>query len=98
VTNQIRAQLEEHEGVASMDLGVDAMDVYTPEEQGGDEIPECRVILSVSFFSTFVIPIRHTDIFFGSFFIFIGFANKRLTSRSRRIIFWTILNGICFLL
>jgi chromatin structure-remodeling complex subunit SFH1 len=49
VTNQIRAQLEEHEGVASMDLGVDAMDVYAPEGQGGDEIPECRVILSVSF-------------------------------------------------
>lgn len=48
VTNQIRAQLEEHEGVASMDLGVDgAMDVdETPAN--GEEINECRVVLSVS--------------------------------------------------
>lgn len=45
VTNQIRAQLEEHEGVASMELGLDgAMDV----DADGDEAPECRVILSVS--------------------------------------------------
>jgi chromatin structure-remodeling complex subunit SFH1 len=50
VTNQIKAQLEEHEGIASMDLGVDghtAMNV-DPLVSGGDEIPECRVILSVS--------------------------------------------------
>jgi len=48
VANQIRAQLEEYEGVASMNLGIDgAMDVdATPKN--GDEIPECRVILSVS--------------------------------------------------
>jgi chromatin structure-remodeling complex subunit SFH1 len=47
VTNQIRAQLEEHEGVASMELGIDgAMDVdETPAN--GEEITECRVILSV---------------------------------------------------
>ncbi|KAI6124134.1 hypothetical protein EV401DRAFT_2055998 [Pisolithus croceorrhizus] len=38
VANQIRAQLEEHEGVASLDLGVEGC---------GGEIPECRVILSV---------------------------------------------------
>ncbi|PSR78184.1 hypothetical protein PHLCEN_2v7516 [Hermanssonia centrifuga] len=44
VANQIRAQLEEHEGVASMDLGLDAMDVYANNEE---EIPECRVILSI---------------------------------------------------
>jgi chromatin structure-remodeling complex subunit SFH1 len=47
VANQIRAQLEDHEGVASMDLGVDrAMDL-DPYAEHGDEIPECRVILSV---------------------------------------------------
>ena len=47
VANQIRAQLEDHEGVASMDVGVDhAMDV-DPHLESGDEIPECRVILSV---------------------------------------------------
>ncbi|KAJ8593933.1 SNF5-domain-containing protein [Rhizopogon salebrosus TDB-379] len=47
VANQIRAQLEDHEGVASMDLGVDrAMDL-DPYAEHGDEIPECRVILSI---------------------------------------------------
>ena len=47
IANQIRAQIEEHEGVASMDIGLDgAMDIEaTPAN--GDEIPECRVILSV---------------------------------------------------
>lgn len=49
VTNQIRAQLEEHEGVASMELGLDgALDVEAASVDG-DEIPECRVILSVSY-------------------------------------------------
>lgn len=42
VANQIRAQLEEHEGVAAVDLGLDALELR-PE----DEIPECRVVLSV---------------------------------------------------
>lgn len=48
VANQIRAQLEEHEGVASMELGLDgAVDIdATPTH--GEEIAECRVILSVS--------------------------------------------------
>jgi chromatin structure-remodeling complex subunit SFH1 len=50
VANQIRAQLEEHEGVASLDLGVDDYaHVHADREgEGGEEIPECRVILSVS--------------------------------------------------
>ncbi|EPQ54412.1 SWI-SNF chromatin remodeling complex, Snf5 subunit [Gloeophyllum trabeum ATCC 11539] len=39
VANQIRAQLEDHGDVAAMDLDVD--------EQHADEIPECRVILSI---------------------------------------------------
>jgi chromatin structure-remodeling complex subunit SFH1 len=48
VANQIRAQLEEYEGVASMNLGIDgAMDVDALPKNG-EEIPECRVILSVS--------------------------------------------------
>ena len=45
VANQIRAQLEEHEGVAAMDLGLEA--AALPQDE---EIPECRVILSVSSF------------------------------------------------
>lgn len=44
IANQIRAQIEDHEGVASMDFGMDTMDFYGP---GEDEVPECRVILSV---------------------------------------------------
>ncbi|KAG6885599.1 hypothetical protein C0993_012346 [Termitomyces sp. T159_Od127] len=42
VANQIRAQIEEHEGVASMDLGVDGAPDAPP-----DDAPECRVILSI---------------------------------------------------
>ncbi|KAG5634141.1 hypothetical protein DXG03_006286, partial [Asterophora parasitica] len=46
VANQIRAQIEEHEGVASMDLGIDgALDIGALPVNG-DEIAECRVILS----------------------------------------------------
>lgn len=47
VANQIRAQLEEHEGVASMELGLDgAVDIDAPPTHG-EEIAECRVILSI---------------------------------------------------
>lgn len=48
VTNQIRAQLEEHEGVASMELSVDGAMNVDPAKDVVEEIPECRVILSVS--------------------------------------------------
>lgn len=50
VANQIRAQLEEHEGVASLDLGMDDyIHRHTNREgENVEEIPECRVILSVS--------------------------------------------------
>lgn len=48
VTNQIRAQLEDHEGVASLDLGVDDAAMQIDESGDGEEVPECRVILSVS--------------------------------------------------
>ena len=48
IAAQIRTQLEEHEGVASMDLGMDgALDVDAASPNG-EESPECRVILSVS--------------------------------------------------
>ncbi|KAF4581425.1 Chromatin structure remodeling complex protein sfh1 [Pleurotus pulmonarius] len=46
VTNQIRAQLEDHEGVASMEIGMDgAMEL--DDEGEGEEIPDCRVIVSI---------------------------------------------------
>ncbi|KIM89421.1 hypothetical protein PILCRDRAFT_34523, partial [Piloderma croceum F 1598] len=49
VTNQIRAQLEDHEGVASLDLGVydAAMEVDESGDGAAEEVPECRVILSI---------------------------------------------------
>jgi chromatin structure-remodeling complex subunit SFH1 len=50
VTNQIRAQLEDHEGVASLYLGVNdaAMEIDESGDGTAEEVPECRVILSVS--------------------------------------------------
>jgi chromatin structure-remodeling complex subunit SFH1 len=48
VANQIRAQLEEHESVAALELGSDgAMDVDATLPNA-EELSECRVILSVS--------------------------------------------------
>lgn len=44
MANQIRAQLEEHEGVGSMAIGADA----DGDQEQGEEVPECRVIISVS--------------------------------------------------
>ncbi|KAJ7643778.1 hypothetical protein FB45DRAFT_281880 [Roridomyces roridus] len=41
VTNQIRAQLEEHETIARLEITNDGMD------EVGDEVAECRVILSI---------------------------------------------------
>ncbi|KAK2465715.1 hypothetical protein APHAL10511_002259 [Amanita phalloides] len=47
VANQIRAQLEEHEGVATMEIGLDgALDLDTVPPNG-EEMQECRVILSI---------------------------------------------------
>ncbi|KAH9929155.1 uncharacterized protein B0H18DRAFT_1117520 [Fomitopsis serialis] len=42
---QIRAQLEEHAGVAELDLEVETDD--DDELMEGDEVPECRVVLSI---------------------------------------------------
>ena len=47
IAAQIRAQIEDHEGVASTYLGADA-EITEPEDEGpGEEVNECRVILSV---------------------------------------------------
>ncbi|KAF9562585.1 SNF5-domain-containing protein [Agrocybe pediades] len=47
VAAQIRAQLEDQEGVATMELGQDgALDIDTLPPNG-EELPECRVILSI---------------------------------------------------
>lgn len=43
VAAQIRAQLEDHEGVGNMELAVDG----AADGPAGDEVPECRVILSI---------------------------------------------------
>ena len=48
VANQIRAQIEDHEGVASMYIGADAELAEEEDESPGEEVNECRVILSVS--------------------------------------------------
>lgn len=51
VANQIRAQIEENEGVASIDLG-SGMEGYVAEaavEEVEMDVPECRVILSVRY-------------------------------------------------
>ncbi|KAJ7439236.1 SNF5-domain-containing protein [Mycena latifolia] len=42
VTNQIRAQLEEHEAIARLELNNDGFDA-----PGEEPVPECRVILSI---------------------------------------------------
>ncbi|KAG5634289.1 hypothetical protein H0H81_002527, partial [Sphagnurus paluster] len=47
VANQIRAQIEEHEGVASMDLGIDGAPDIDAVSLSGEENAECRVILSI---------------------------------------------------
>ncbi|KAI0069951.1 SNF5-domain-containing protein [Panus rudis PR-1116 ss-1] len=43
IANQIKAQLEDYEGVAGMDLG----DPYVQYSNSMEEVPECRVILSI---------------------------------------------------
>ncbi|EAU85972.2 snr1 [Coprinopsis cinerea okayama7 len=47
VANQIKAQIEEYQDVASMEIGMDS--ALSPEEMAepGDELPECRVIVSI---------------------------------------------------
>ncbi|KAF5360633.1 hypothetical protein D9756_005002 [Leucocoprinus leucothites] len=47
VAAQIRTQIEEHEGVATMELGQDGAPDLDDLGHNGDELPECRVILSI---------------------------------------------------
>lgn len=47
IAAQIRAQIEDHEGVATTYLGADAEMAEAEDESAGDEVNECRVILSV---------------------------------------------------
>ena len=61
IAAQIRTQLEDHEGVASMELGMDgALDVDAPS-LNGEEAPECRVILSVSHFHRLLCALFRND-------------------------------------
>lgn len=52
VAAQIKTQLEEHEGVANLGLGMDGV-IHADSEinEDGPDIPECRVILGVCPFS-----------------------------------------------
>lgn len=86
IANQIRAQLEEYEGIASMDLG-SGIDGYTDAEANdtGLEVPECRVILSVSC-NCCCLAFSSTEIS----------GPTRLTCKLQPIILWIILNGIFF--
>ncbi|KAI0671730.1 SNF5-domain-containing protein [Trametes maxima] len=47
IAAQIRAQIEDHEGVASTYMGADAEMIEPEDETPGDEVNECRVILSI---------------------------------------------------
>ncbi|KAF9483508.1 SWI-SNF chromatin remodeling complex, Snf5 subunit [Pholiota conissans] len=47
IAAQIRAQLEDHEGVASMEIGQDGALAVDETPPNGEELPECRVILSI---------------------------------------------------
>ena len=81
VANQIRAQLEEHESVAALELGLDgAMDVDATLPNA-EELPECRVILSVSLLNYRVLTYLYSHI------------HCRSMSRLPTTILWTILNG-----
>jgi chromatin structure-remodeling complex subunit SFH1 len=82
ISNQIRAQVEEYEGLATMDLG-SSVDVgyegVNEDDSMHIDVPECRVILSVS-----AILLKH--------YIFIShhsFFPNRLTSKSPHTTLWT---------
>ena len=57
IANQIRAQLEEYEGLATMDLGSSVHGYEEADPNSMDvDVPECRVILSVSPITSSYIP------------------------------------------
>jgi hypothetical protein len=80
VAAQIRAQLEDQDGVGSMELAVDG------GGYGGDEVPECRVILSVRLI--FPSPLH---------FCFDGLTRPRSMCRWTTTTYWIISNGTCAL-
>ncbi|KAI0833468.1 SNF5-domain-containing protein [Trametes gibbosa] len=47
IAAQMRAQIEDHEGVATTYLGADAEMAAPEDESPGDEVNECRVLLSI---------------------------------------------------
>jgi chromatin structure-remodeling complex subunit SFH1 len=72
VAAQIRAQLEDQDGVGSMELAVDG------GGESGDEVPECRVVLSVSFFFSYSFASIHST----------KCTHDRLTYRWITTIYW----------
>ena len=54
IAAQIRAQLEEYQDVAAMELGMDGAIDFHEMGDSAEELPECRVILSVRAVSPFL--------------------------------------------
>ena len=81
VAAQIRAQLEDQDGVGSMELAVDG------GGDGGDEVPECRVILSVRLIPS-LLQIH---------FRFYQLIHPRSMCRWTTTTYWIILSGTCVL-
>ena len=84
IATQIRAQLEDHEGVASTELGQDGALDTSEQQATGEELPECRVILSVRHIpiSRYPNPSHPHHI-------------HRSTCKSRITTSWTTLSGTC---
>ena len=72
ITNQIRAQLEDHEGVASLDLGASEVAMEIDEAGTGDPVAECRVIISVRLVFLRTSDTGHTNILFLKIDVQIG--------------------------
>ena len=53
IAAQIRSQLEEYQDVAAMELGMDGAIDFNEMGESTEELPECRVVLSVSLSSSF---------------------------------------------
>jgi chromatin structure-remodeling complex subunit SFH1 len=63
IAAQIRAQLEEYQDVAAMELGMDGAIDFHEGGESAEELPECRVVLSVCpmqpFLSQFLRSLQH---------------------------------------
>lgn len=78
VAAQIRAQLEDQDGVGSMELAVDG------GGEVGDEVPECRVVLSVRLI--FIPSYRRAE-------VSANLHTRRSMCRWTTITYWTTSNG-----